>query len=138
MNNREIKFRAWDGKKMFNSDSQIGGLWSFNVFNGNPELKDGWELMQFTGLRDKNREPIYEGDILDVNAIVETSENYFEEPIESNQCIICEVFYNLCVGGFDLRTIEKDLHLSQYCLMDDCQKEYEVIGNIYENPELLK
>lgn len=62
---REIKFRAWDGKQMYyhnwrDRDSQVHDLWQFVV-----NVPDG-ELMQYTGLKDKNGKEIYEGDRLKI------------------------------------------------------------------------
>lgn len=122
---REIKFRAWDKKRktMWFQD----GDWIFdseyddlcfpfnfkrNIVDGN---SDSFDLMQFTGLLDKNGKLIYEGDIvkaIDVSSAVEWAD---------------EGYWMICRPG----TADIDLlgnHIS-VC---------EVIGNIYENPELLK
>lgn len=53
---REIKFRAWDGKRMFLACITV---WPEGICN-----PTGIPLMQFTGLKDKNGVEIYEGDIL--------------------------------------------------------------------------
>ena len=59
MENREIKFRAWNGEKMISPDYLIG-----LEGNTSAELPSDLTLMQFTGLTDKNGKEIYEGDIL--------------------------------------------------------------------------
>lgn len=116
---REIKFRAWDkGKKemeTFNlydiSYDYDNGYWlkgagaslNFDV------LKDT-EIMQFTGLLDKNGKEIYEGDIVEFSS--------FEE-------------------GREREEISWAKHFTGFCFSKEDADRYEIIGNIYENPELL-
>lgn len=86
-------------------------------------------LGEFTGHKDKNKKEIYEGDILywkDINIKVvcvfgfnEIGKSDWGIPIKSQ--------------GFALEHIDKSGYSSFTCI-----KNYEVIGNIYENPELLK
>ena len=99
MSQREIKFRAWDGKEMqqaFDLSSNPKYWWVHN--------KD-FPLMQYTGLKDKNGKEIYEGDV--VKFI-----NTFQ--VEETRAIEFPRDY-----GF----------ITCY--------EFEIIGNIYENPELI-
>ncbi len=70
-------------------------------------------LMQFTGLKDKNGKEIYEGDIFLIT----------KEPQEDNTVEFYEGEYQLSPHGFSL---------------SDWYEQGEVIGNIYENPELLE
>ena len=121
MNNREIKFRAWDTKsqRMFN-DVSIGTVHIFDdsySFKNSAESKD-CEFMQFTGLKDKNGKEIYEGDIVE-----------YEEPRFESGMMKSEVIFSLgCfeVGGNSFSEFRHpDIDL-------------EVIGNTYENPDLLK
>lgn len=105
--NREIKFRAWDNhdhKMVFIEDK----LPSFH----------GWEIMQYTGLKDKNGKEVYEGDIVKYD--------YNSTPIE--HCVEA-VTYDLEWGGWQFGT---------YILEPTIKKTLEIIGNIYENPELIK
>lgn len=76
-------------------------------------------IMQYTGLNDKNGNEIYEGDILD-----------FEFNNRQYQ-----VFFNEC--SFKVQRIDH-LNRNLYLLEDYPTWDMEVIGNIYENPELLK
>lgn len=122
MNQREIKFRAWDkeGKKMLemsvSTNYQPHFLQDLKSFGGGfRELFDpDLELMQFTGLKDKNGKEIYEGDIV--------KDFDWEERL-------CEVAFN----GWSWR-----LKNIQSGWWKDWSSDLEVIGNIYENPELLE
>ena len=82
------------------------------------EFAEVWSntIGQFTSLYDKNGKEIYEGDILDFNGII----------IEV--CFVRGVFALLCNGDLDEE------------LCGDCRTDLfaKIIGNIYDNPELLK
>lgn len=85
-------------------------------------------LMQCTGLKDKNGKLIYEGDILKFKLLEDfaafgTNEKYVE--------IIAPVIYEY--GGFFIEQSENSIFLGQLP-----RSEIEVVGNIYENPELLE
>lgn len=135
---REIKFRAWDKelKKMylvrginFSFPNQVflrtklvkGGCYHNDEYDYYQSL-DSVELMQFTGLHDKNGKEIWEGDIVLVP-------NLGYDPSEGdNPCLLLTV-------GFDLGSfIIGDDFMSEFDFINDV----EVLGNIYENPELLK
>lgn len=110
---KEIKFRAWDGEKlslfpMLGFDSTVDLNEQINC-----SQKNGWELMQFTGLLDKNGKEVYEGDICRVEYI-EPKEIKFEK------------------GGF---YFGEGTPLSNF---HSWSEKIEIIGNIYENPELLQ
>ena len=107
---KEIKFRAWNGKEM----SQPQHLYSSFWHKREKEIK---ELMQYTGLKDKNGKEIYEGDII---------------RIESD--LIGEIKWNETWNCLKLSHNESNgLFLNQEIL-----GEIEILGNIFENPELLK
>mgnify|MGYP003629767402 CR=1 FL=1 len=115
---REIKFRAWD---------TTSGYYDFMAFPSLERLGDyhecmGHEIMQYTGLKDKNGKEIYEGDIIDEGIV-----RFGIVDIEDNEG--CS--YNQ-VCGFYI----KDLRFNDEYHMD--LRDTEVIGNIHENPELLK
>lgn len=117
---REIKFRAWDKEKKlmhkFNL-SNAGDIFGLIhdgktlrvmdlVFGSEPKKM---QIMQYTGLKDKNGKEIYEGDIIDCN--------YGEPKIVEYSCM-----YGF-FGNFP----------------EGLQEEmFEVIGNIYENNDLLQ
>jgi len=92
---------------------QFADTWDF------PVNKD-FTLMQYTGLKDKNGKEIYEGDVIE---LLNASDNY---GTRRNRRVV-EWRAGLCTLGFNLGIGRK---------RNGCV--YEIIGNIYENPELLK
>ena len=123
---REIKFRAWIDKKM----KPI----TFLFFT-----KDGCllkvPLMQYTGLKDKNGVESYGSDLIKFclyqSPIGNLKEEYIGEIIFLKGCFFVK-FINRWKGF----TGEEEL-LPLYRIQES-EDGFEVIGNIYENPELLK
>lgn len=117
---REIKFRAWDNKEIhyFGLHEVYGNDVYYDTGNGldySVGVHVRWtkcKLMQFTGLKDKNGVDIYEGDVIKV---------------EGYPDIITEVIFS---KGMFTGKISNYL----YMVCDICN----IIGNIYENPELIK
>jgi len=125
---REIKFRAWlkEDKKMVNvetidfTDKSIQYLEKNEFINAYLLRRvsfDDVELMQYTGLKDKNGKKIYEGDIVVLNNI----EN-------DNMCIVRYEHSSYRLEGWSLRENLSNVEDSFL----------EVIGNIYENKNLLE
>lgn len=124
---REIKFRAWfigtksmqDWAGVSHRFSHETGYWYFN----NPKII----LMQNTGLKDKKGVEIYEGDILACE--------YYKKSGKFNNFVTF-------IDGMFCMNPNKKLHQVKRPLSKSMQfakeanNEYEVIGNIYENPEL--
>lgn len=120
---REIKFRAWDlDEKCWVSlriRTQLVLRLSGRVTEGstNPNVI----LLQYTGLKDKSGKEIYEGHIIeDVQGIGVVG---FSPPCFTVQCRY-NMHYFLGAGN---------MYPENYQL-----KTTKIIGNIYENPELLK
>ena len=136
---RELKFRYWDGSNMYYHTT----LWDGKLWDTMQDIEiDGYELMQSTGLKDKNDKEIWESDILKCHSkkvIHKESgpEPYFEIP-EFKDIVFNNVIYWLDSNkpnGFRIKggKFSKQLTFSTIYNM-----EAEVIGNIYENPELIK
>ena len=125
--NREIKFRMWHkkSKKMFDVESinfkdRSLNMWNSEMYTLSTFSLDDVVLMQYTELHDKNGKEIYEGDIIKVDYNV--------------QIYIFEVKYNKKEACF--RMYYEDLSFMDFDIDDEGL--YEVIGNIYDNPELLE
>ncbi len=111
---REIKFRAWfDGEMLYGLEDITQGC-----------LSDwGDALEQFTGLKDKNGKEIYEGDVLRGN------QPYVDSGEFPTAIVIIE--------DAGLGVIIKDTRGGDYYVPLAWAKDYEVIGNIHENPDLV-
>lgn len=74
---REVKFRAWDGEKMYRSYTidENGEMCTDGDFINEVEGKKGVIHMQYTGLLDKHGTEIYEGDIILVEGLQYTFED---------------------------------------------------------------
>ena len=136
---RKIKFRAWDKetKKMFSVTHLQLDIYNDKVsFAASEDLEenrtefydmDKIKLMQFTGLEDKNGKEIYEGDIVSVKYL------YDKRTTDRAQ-----VVWQEDKAGFGLKSL-KGLTNEVYELYRVTSKHnLEVIGNIYENKELLR
>ena len=122
---REIKFRAWSKSKnkFWNPDfiDCDGQCWDTNHVHETLPTDD-YILMQFTGLKDKNRKEIYEGDIV---------KQYPGFGCEwSDRIGIVKYEY----ASFWLEIIKNRMGF----ILDNHDCQFEIIGNIYENPELIK
>ena len=129
---REIKFRAWD--KVRKEFLSAGNLFISVNPRRNPKSSDiyldvikdpnqynhRFEIMQYTGLKDKNGKEIYEGDIVKDDSGLFGNVVYSSEEYDG-------------IAGFMVFDVYDGLQN-----VDGFWHLVEVIGNIYENPELLE
>lgn len=137
--NKEIKFRAWDRfrKKIVaniltikihrDTENPCLIVYTDKKINLYQEIKESdkiycneFELLQYTGLKDKNGKEIFEGDI------IEKTYYSYHQPECSE---IFKIIYNGLGFSFE--------HIKGRSYHTPFTEEIEVIGNIYENPELL-
>ena len=118
---REIKFRAWD--KHHNSMEYINDLYWFEENGIHDFNNDNYIFMQNTGLKDKNGKEIYDGDIVKVTW-------------GSGKIVFYEVKYCESLGYHYLRDTKNKEDDDIICIYDYSQMD--VIGNVFNNPELLK
>lgn len=119
MQQRDIKFRGW---------SELDGqFYYFNLKEIPLGLYDGTFDQQFTGLQDKGGKDIYEGDIVKYKYYDSFSNSFYESSGEVifKTGVDC---YNNLSGGWEVTFGERTKYINKNC---------EVIGNIFETPELL-
>jgi len=107
---RPIKFRAWD--KRINKWREMDKFERMAILES-PDFI----IEQFTGLHDKNGREIYEGDIVQ------------HSPAAAKWVIVYRM------GSFCTQNVKADM---ECYVVTGYASESEVIGNIHENPELLK
>ena len=123
---REIKFRAWvkDRKEIFEVilinyvTKKVTYLFERvgDLLNIRHEKFNDTELMQYTGLKDKNGKEIYEGDIFHIGSK--------------------KILY--VVEWIDCGLKGRQIKNKSWIGLDYWKDDIEVIGNIYENPELME
>lgn len=124
------KFRAWytpfKGKK-FGQEMKYGQAGSLLT---HAEMSpDKYVLMQSTGLKDKNGVEIFEGDVVSVS--VRNGFDYLDNKV-------CIVKNSIDYSGLVCATVDEDLEYQIFNTELFEEYTYEVIGNIYENPELVE
>ena len=116
---REIIFKSWDklNKDMFNVESI--NFQERRVYKNTVSYRkfEDIDLMQYTGLKDKNGKEIYEGDIVTLH-----NGKY-------------KVIFNTEEARFVLRDDEFEMNIP---FTNNNNERMEVLGNVYENPELIK
>lgn len=148
---REIKFRAWDRKRKIMIGSDYPDNWDDDV-----DSKDEWWedvdmmcltgiedavdnenlfIMQYIGLTDCSDKKIYEGDIVKCFLNCDGQDILMDEYNNGPKGIVL-IFWDY--AGFCAEVIKKPKgYLANYIDLVDCTT-LRVLGNVFENPELLK
>lgn len=128
------KFRAYDSGslcRMYSPEEVMvgnGDIWIIDEDDvaGEWIVNNDLHLMQSTGLKDKNGKEIFEGDIIAINL----------EGIETP--ITAKVFQNRKIGILMFHAFEDNEDVPMVELLEGNSVEFAIIGNIWENPELLE
>lgn len=140
---REIKFRAWDEQKKFMhtnfqfiKSGETGSDWlvftsdqdsDYSKQMYNPYFQEQLKIMQYTELKDKNGKEIYEGDII---RSIDSKGNEIIHSIIYEQEYARFAIIHKIQHVFDTPMLLSQEWIGAY--------QKEIIGNIYENPELIE
>ncbi len=150
---RELKFRAWISKGKHDNVSYNTSFMDNNVFLSDKgfycDIEGGWDIhsvlpsipvMQFTGLKDKNDKEIYESDIVRI-LYTDWSSKSDSDPRTLEQYLIDISHVGQVVFNDNSWEVKKhSIKYNDFIFSSINHGKYgfiEVIGNIYENPELL-
>lgn len=154
---REIKFRAWDNQAkemvtaLWRMKIDLNGhiYWTIDHLDGNLRFVESEEtdgdnrfiLMQYTGLKDKNGKEIYEGDVLGGSCELVTMQGKPTGKFNESRHVVT---WRQQDSGFATRQIYDSRDPEFYAnrevfgILSIAVKYYPIIGNIHDNPELLK
>ena len=131
---REIKFRAWCGERMYYMENfdffinECGACINVNHPEYGKTYKvTKWNLMQYSGLKDRNGQEVFEGDVIKMIAL--HNDHNQKGAVDYASIYFSHGQFCIALDGYKIGTPLFNVKLSS---------SVEVIGNIHENPELLK
>lgn len=134
---KELKFRAWvewteKPRFEYSENNYPDTFWN--------DYDDGDNVEQYTGLKDKNSKEIYEGDIVNITAIVNTDDSDMACIIDTNSIVCWDKEHARWDVNDKPEDEDWDYRRRRYFVFVDSEnrENVEVIGNVHENPELLK
>jgi uncharacterized phage protein (TIGR01671 family) len=142
---REIKFRVFNGSEMeYNVMAGKFGAFFVNPSNNgisendsaclsefNTKYHENTPVMQYTGLKDKNGKEIYEGDYVTMNGFTVIKGVLIKS---EGEIVYCDN-----IASFGVEVLDEECEGSSTTWsIEHFHGGFEVIGNVYENPELLK
>jgi uncharacterized phage protein (TIGR01671 family) len=131
---RELKFRAYNKtlKKMIYNDEFHALYAYFNFIEDMKEMNKFSDHMQYTGLKDKDDNLIYEGDIVKnkYSEILQVKFGFHDTNLGH--------FYSSRAYGFYLSNLNQELETLEESFIESDKDEIEIIGNVWESPELLE
>ena len=129
---REIKFRYWNEEH-----KEMGNFDSMPMFVSDLEVPDDrFKFMQYTGLKDKNGNKIFEGDLIQWSEMQHTSYDYDIEELVTEDYEIEFVNGMFVVKCLEQRFPTHEL-LTDFDLNEGKLAEIEIIGNIHDNKNIL-
>ena len=128
------RYRAWDGGSLCRmySPEEVwicdGDIWVIDEDSWDNELilNNDLNLMQSTGLFDKNGKEIFEGDIIAI------------EVDDTGTPINARIFQDSKIGILMFHVFEDNEDVPMVELLEDDSVAFAIIGNIHENPELAE
>lgn len=126
---RKLKFRAYNKRtRIWYSNTKIKSLGNLQKLISLNHV----HVMQFTGLKDNKGNEVYEGDI--IQSLI--------EPMKGNSIIkvVGEVYFDEKLGGYmfgNKHSTDKESDTVEFGVCMALSDSVEIIGNIYNNPDLL-